>query len=335
MPNTYVNGSLWLWGANDYGQLGDGTNLYKSSPIQIVGTLGWSYVDANGNHTVGIQMDGRAWAWGNNSYGQLGDNTILNKNIPTLITGAVTLPPDRWDLVKSGYNFSLGTKVNGTLWSWGINSSGQLGDGTFNHRSSPVVISVTSGNRWASISAGKTHAAALLDGKIFIWGTNAYGELGQNDDDPYNVPMVVNPQTFFKWTDVYCGDRYTLALRNDGSVWAWGRNTDGEFGNEDYADTSSPVQVLFPVGYWTTATAARGFSGAINTRGYSRATTTPSPSPSPSPTPTPTVTPTPTATTSDRTPSPTPSHSTTPTPTPTPSGTTAATGLYVIWAKWV
>ncbi len=132
---TKTDGTLWAWGDNSYGQLGDGTNLYKNVPIQIGIATNWASVSVGSSNTLATKADGTLWAWGHNSYGQLGDGTTVNKNAPTQI-GAVTT----WASVSARTVQTLATKTDGTLWAWGYNFYGQLGDGTTVSKSVPVNI---------------------------------------------------------------------------------------------------------------------------------------------------------------------------------------------------
>ena len=114
-PNT-----LWAWGYNVYGQLGDGTKTYRSSPVQIPGTS-WNDITSRGLHSLARKTDGTLWAWGYNVFGQLGDNTTTYRSSP------VQVPGTSWNDITGGANHSLARKTDGTLWSWGYNIYGDLG----------------------------------------------------------------------------------------------------------------------------------------------------------------------------------------------------------------
>jgi len=147
-----TDGTLWLWGSNFYGQLGDDTSgsaNNKSSPIQTIsGGTNWKQVSAGGSHTAAIKTDGTLWTWGDNLYGQLGDNTRTSKKSPiqTITFGT------NWKQVATGYLNISSIKTDGTLWSWGDNSKGQLGDNTITGKSSPVQT-VSGGNNWKQVSS--------------------------------------------------------------------------------------------------------------------------------------------------------------------------------------
>jgi hypothetical protein len=130
-----TDGTLWCWGNNEYGQLGDGTNVGKNVPVQVSGT-NWVSVSAGGEHTCGIKTDGTLWCWGRNNYGQLGDGTNVGKNAPVQVSGT------NWVSVSAGKDHTCGVKTDGTIWCWGRNNYGQLGDGSllFLGRNVPTLV---------------------------------------------------------------------------------------------------------------------------------------------------------------------------------------------------
>jgi alpha-tubulin suppressor-like RCC1 family protein len=149
------DGTLWAWGSNGYGQLGDGTTAYsKPSPVQVGSAANWQAVAAGLGHTVALQRDGTLWAWGLNNFGQLGDGTTANKSSPVQVGSEAN-----WQSVAAGKGHTAAVKRDGTLWAWGYNYSGQLGDGTTNNRSSPVQVG--SATNWQSVAAGAYHTVAV------------------------------------------------------------------------------------------------------------------------------------------------------------------------------
>ena len=156
-----TDGTLWLWGDNNAGQLGDNTKVHRSSPIQTVaGGTNWNLVACGSYHTAAIKTDGTLWLWGGNyyGYGTLGDNTLVHRSSPIQTVAGGT----NWKLVACGAYYSAAIKTDGTLWTWGNNSNGTLGDNTTTHRSSPVQT-VAGGTNWKSVGSGKfySHMAAL------------------------------------------------------------------------------------------------------------------------------------------------------------------------------
>jgi alpha-tubulin suppressor-like RCC1 family protein len=156
-----TDGTLWAWGENSYGQLGDGTLIDRTAPVQVGTDTAWGSVAAGQNHTMGVKQDGTLWAWGYNSRGELGDGTTTNRTAPVQV-GTDT----GWASVAAGATyggleagFTLAIKTEGTLWGWGRNLDGILGDGTISNRTAPVQIGTGSG--WARVAAGSLFAVAL------------------------------------------------------------------------------------------------------------------------------------------------------------------------------
>jgi alpha-tubulin suppressor-like RCC1 family protein len=137
------DGTMWTWGHNDYGELGDGTTDWRSVPVQVSGLTGIAAIAAGPLHTVAVKSDGSVWAWGENGWGQLGVGTTSNfYPVPTPvqasgITGATA--------VAVGYGYTVALKNDGTVWAWGDNEYGQLGDGTSAERHSAVQASGLAG----------------------------------------------------------------------------------------------------------------------------------------------------------------------------------------------
>ena len=161
-----TDGTLWAWGRNNSGQLGDNTLITKSSPVQIGALTNWAQVSGGGTPSVGyslaVKTDGTLWAWGANNrfgqpYGTLGDGTIIDKSSPVQI-GALT----NWAQVSAGSTNSLAVKTDGTLWAWGLSGFGELGDGTTIGKSSPVQIGALTGWNKTTFMPGVSTAGALF-----------------------------------------------------------------------------------------------------------------------------------------------------------------------------
>jgi alpha-tubulin suppressor-like RCC1 family protein len=182
-----------------------------------------------------ILSDNAIVAWGNNSYGQLGVGDTNSRSQPT---GVVFLSGPVSD-IKQGNYFTLALLGDGSVHSWGINTYGQLGDGSTTLRSTPTPVTGLSGGVIA-IAAGGTHSLALMnDGTVKAWGYNGYGQLGFGNETSTSTPgQVVGLNNIIA---IAAGEDFSLALKNDGTVWAWGYNYNAEAGR------TSPVQVLSPV----------------------------------------------------------------------------------------
>ncbi|RAK69491.1 hypothetical protein [Hymenobacter edaphi] len=168
-----ADGTLWAWGRNQYGQLGDGTVGDKVTPVQVGTGRAWRSVAVGSYHTVALRQDGTLWTWGHNRFGQLGNGTSLGQTTPQQIGTATT-----WLKVSAGGTHTVALKSDGTLWTWGYNGLGQLGDGAASSgRDTPAQVGTSAG--WQSVSAGWNSTLALrTDGTLWAWGDNQYGQLG-------------------------------------------------------------------------------------------------------------------------------------------------------------
>ncbi|MDI1234545.1 MAG: choice-of-anchor D domain-containing protein [bacterium] len=229
------NGTLWVWGNNDSGQLGLEMNTSKYNPMQIRSKSDWVNAASGTNHSIALKTNGTLWSWGANGLGQLGDGSKINRNYPKQIdTNKV------WLNIAVGNNHNLAIAVNGKIYGWGDNTYGQLGDGTAISKSKPTLADTSS--VWIAISAGAMHSAGLkMDGTIWTWGNNNVGQLGDSSLTKSIVPYNIGTGT--KWTNIQCGATHTLAIKTDGSLWAWGLNDKGQIGDGTLVNKKVPVQI--------------------------------------------------------------------------------------------
>jgi alpha-tubulin suppressor-like RCC1 family protein len=182
------DGTVWAWGLNAYGQLGDGTSTSSRTPVQVVGLSSITAIAAGRDHTIARRSDGTAWAWGHNSQGQVGDGTTAyQRTRPVQVVGLSSITA-----IAAGTYHTVARRSDGTMWAWGANSYRQLGDGTTAYeRSLPVqVVGLSS---VTAIEAGFGHTVALKsDGRVWDWGHNFYGQLGDGTtvDRPLPVQVV-------------------------------------------------------------------------------------------------------------------------------------------------
>jgi alpha-tubulin suppressor-like RCC1 family protein len=236
--DQFVGNNLFTWGRNVYGQLGDNTRTNRSSPTQtITGGSNWKSVSTSVDVSVAaIKTDGTLWCWGDNFSGQLGDNTISYKSSPVQTVAYGT----NWKQVSAGIS---AIKTDGTLWCWGYNASGQLGDNTVVKKSSPVQT-VAFGTNWKQVASGEGSTAAIkTDGTLWTWGSNSYGGLGDNTVARKSSP-VQTVAFGTNWKQVACGSSHTAAIKTDGTLWTWGKNTNGQLGDNTTINRSSPVQTI-------------------------------------------------------------------------------------------
>jgi len=255
-----TDGTLWAWGKNDYGQLGQNNKTYYSSPVQIPGTT-WSLVSIGHKTSIATKTDGTLWTWGDNGWGQLGTNQayaqINAASSPVQIPGTWSRPS------PSVYQNAYAIKSNGTLWAWGRGGSGRMaqnieGDGV--NRSSPTQIPGTS---WSRVSAvGGAALAIRTDGTLWAWGANNSGQLGQNTPTYYSSPIQI-PGT--NWSDVQGGTQTVIALKTDGTLYSWGAGASGVLGTNSVAEMKSPVQI--PGTTWSKIRVGQYLAVALKTDG--------------------------------------------------------------------
>jgi|GEM_PF-1034439 len=230
------NGTLWAWGQNTNGQLGDGTNINKSYPIQIGEDNDWKVVSAGGYHTVAIKEDGTLWAWGANNFGQL---AILGGSI-TRYSPVKVDTMHNWKFVSCGTYHSIALKTDSTLWVWGYNNYGQLGDGTNTQKNTPTQILNTT--PWKIVRAGGSHTVAIkYDSTLWTWGENIFGGLGDGTTSSKNIPVHISPSNY--WIDVSAGASHTLAIKSDSTLWGWGYNGYGGVGDGTTINRKLPVLI--------------------------------------------------------------------------------------------
>jgi alpha-tubulin suppressor-like RCC1 family protein len=229
---------MWSWGSNTYGQLGQGDTSNRSSPVQVGALTTWAQIAAGRAFCAAIKTDGTMWAWGRNAYGSLGvsDPGAAARSSPVQI-GALTT----WSKISAGRSTCFAIKVDKTLWSWGQNQFGQIGDNTTTYRSRPVQVGALTD--WAQITVHSTALAVKTNGTLWSWGANASGVQGRNSTVTSSSPVQVGALS--NWAQVSIGNNNgaVLALKTDGTLWSWGNNFYGQLGLGDRVDRSSPVQI--------------------------------------------------------------------------------------------
>ena len=256
------NGTAWAWGTNSSAQLGDNSATNRSSPALVAGGfIDWCAISAGYVHNLGIRTNGTAWGWGTNSSAQLGDGTTTIRSSPVSVVGGFT----DWRQINAGRTHSLGVRTNGTAWAWGDNSCGVLGDDSVVAKSSPVSV-VGGFTDWCQVSAGRCHSLGVrCNGTAWAWGHGAAGRLGDNTVTDKSSPVSV-VGGFTDWCQVsaslHC---YSLAIRTNGTAWAWGHNGYGQLGDCTTVSKSSPVSVVGGFTDWCCVTTGRTHALAIRT----------------------------------------------------------------------
>jgi alpha-tubulin suppressor-like RCC1 family protein len=255
-------GQLWSWGGGGNGQLGTGSTVNRSSPVQVGSLATWKYL-SSGVYCVGqaIKSDNTMWAWGLNDAGQLGQGNTTGRSSPVQIGTDWASP-----VVGSQYVYGrsmAAVKTNGTLWVWGKNNVGQLGLGNTTYYSSPKQVG--SDTNWLSVSA--THdsmVAVKTNGTIFSWGANGKGQLGLGNTTTYSSPKQIGSGV--SWAKLVMGRQMCVGIKTDGTLWTWGWNLRGALGLGNSTDYSSPKQVG-SLATWRFASGGNFHTMAIKTDG--------------------------------------------------------------------
>lgn len=256
---TKTDGTLWLWGRNANGQLGTNTIIHASSPVQTFSSrTNWKTASVSALHASAIKTDGTLWVWGSGDWGELGNNLNLGNNrrsspIQTISGGT------NWKSSSSSSFFMIALKTDGTLWSWGCATDGQLGLGNIVNRSTPTQMA-SNGTMWRSASTGAVHSVGIkTNGSLWLWGSNSSGKLGTNDLINTSSPVqTVSGVT--NWRVAYAAHFNTRAIKTDGTFWSWGSGYAGIRGDNDLFGRSSPVQTISGGTSWRT-TSSGSYSG--------------------------------------------------------------------------
>lgn len=253
------DGTLWAWGLNG-NLLGlNGNMANQNAPIQVGTANDWKEVSAGANHTLALKTNGTLWSWGDGLFGQLGNGLFNSATWTVTQVGTAT----DWLHVSAGNRFSIALKNNGTLWSWGYNSVGQLGQNNLTNLNIPTQVGTST--NWSAIDAGEVHSLALdAGGFLYAWGDNTAGQFGNASNTSSLVPV---PSTTSTWGSISAGFDHSLLLDPAGNMFAMGGNTNGQLG--DGSNTASNVPLLVGissagiVGQYIAISAGNTFSLAI------------------------------------------------------------------------
>jgi alpha-tubulin suppressor-like RCC1 family protein len=235
------DGTLWVWGKNSSGQIGNGTNVTQKLPLKISFPMAVTDMAAGKTYSAALLQDGTVWTWGSNDYGQLGNGTTVKSMVPVKVGSLSNVVK-----IAAGRRYVMALKADGTVWSWGENSSGQLGAGNpsvvGSFKMFPIPVTGL-GNNVIEIAAAGDHSLALkTDGRVWSWGFNNSGQLGNGTTVKGYVPAAVMlPAGSF--VGIQGGSTHSLALKSDGTMWTWGSNTYGELGDGTTQQKFLPVQI--------------------------------------------------------------------------------------------
>jgi alpha-tubulin suppressor-like RCC1 family protein len=271
-----TSGAVYGWLDDDSGQLGNGTccghsDVFVASKMPAGSTS--IAVAAGQSHSLAVTSTGAVYAFGFAGRGQLGDGNTANVDVPVLSSmpaGTQTVA------VAAGWDQSLALTSTGAVYAWGYNAFGQLGVGTTKQSDVPLLVHLPAGVIATAIAAGKYHSLAVTStGAVYAWGYNASGQLGNNSTITSTVPVLVALPTGVKAKAIGAGDSHSLAVADNGSVYAWGANNFGQLGNGTTTESKVPALVQLPTGVLATAVVGGGISPSAKVAGgdYSLART--------------------------------------------------------------
>ncbi|HEY4929644.1 MAG TPA: MBG domain-containing protein [Acidimicrobiales bacterium] len=240
------DGNVYAWGDNSLNELGDGNGNNSSTPVQVSIPAGVTVTAIAGGqfHALALASTGKVYGWGYNGNGQLGNGLKTTPANPVLAVfpSGVTAT----NIAAGGYH-SLAIGSDGNLYSWGYNVDGQLGDGNKTQHVKPQLVSMPSGVSATALAAGLYHSLAIgSDGKLYAWGYNLYGQIGDGTTTTQLLPEAINLPSGGTPSAITTGQYDSLALLPNGNLYAWGQNGFGQLGIGTTVDAWSPTQVTAP-----------------------------------------------------------------------------------------
>ncbi len=232
-----VDGTVWCWGENSYGQLGDNSLVRRSVPVQVNGLGSVSSIHSGGNHGCAVKLDGSALCWGANWNGQIGDNSTTNRSVPVLVTGLGS----NVGSIAIGASHTCALMTNGSVLCWGANNRGQLGNNSTSQSLVPVAV-FGMGSGAVAIGAGDAHSCLLKnDQKMWCWGRNDHGELGNGTTTDSLVPTVVLGLSAIEKIAV---NGWNSCAVDSGAAYCWGDNSFGQIGDNTTNSRNVPAMVF-------------------------------------------------------------------------------------------
>jgi len=208
--------TVWCWGWNDTGQLGDGTTAQRTEPVLVTPMAEATQVAAGYDHTCALKTDGSVWCWGSNGIGQLGDATTQSRTSPVQVTSL-----NRVTQIAAGQEQTCAVKADGTVWCWGVGYGPPNDSGTTRFSAVPVQMPIRGAAE--QVAVGEVACAVVEPGSVWCWGDNTAGQLGRGTwgysvGDSVPAPAVQLTEVM----EVSVGNMHACARRQGGSIWCWG-----------------------------------------------------------------------------------------------------------------
>jgi alpha-tubulin suppressor-like RCC1 family protein len=262
-----TDGTLWVWGEGISGKLGNNAISNRSTPITtFAGGTNWKQASGGLSHSAAVKTDGTLWAWGQITFGQIGSGGASSPLTPvTTFAGGTD-----WKQVDCGNVHTAAIKTDGTLWTWGYNSRGELGINDLVNRSTPVTT-FAGGTNWKQVSAFSFTMALRDDGvnkQLYVWGNTSNGRLGNSrtGETLFEYPIEVYGW-FTNWKQVSSGNAHTAAIKTDGTLWTWGTASNGRLGNASLINRTTPVTTFAGGTDWKQVSCGDAHTVAIKTDG--------------------------------------------------------------------
>ncbi len=255
------NGKVYGWGANAYGMIGNNSTEKCLTPVDVSGSGALAgkkivQISATGLHSMALDENGKVYTWGFNHYGQLGNGNNTDSKIPVDISGLGALNGKTIVRIGTGENHSLAVDSEGKIYAWGSNSSGQLGDNRESGQSCNLPKEITaygalSGKVLVDVAGGDRHSLALdNEGKVYSWGVNYYGTLGNNTTTLSDIPVAISTFGAIAGKNIiqiFSGSSFSSGLGNDGKIYVWGENSNGQLGIGMGSNQLVPVELTTTV----------------------------------------------------------------------------------------
>jgi len=266
-----VEGKVYCWGRNNYGQVGDSVAAaqYRASPRAIKSNAVFTALSSGSDHTCGVTTEGKVYCWGRGTYGTLGDGGTTNRSYPVQV---IDTSNSTFVAVSAGSEHTCALTDTGKIYCWGRNSNGQLGGEYDEDKTQAVPIADTTNSTFVAIGAGDKHNCALTDtGKILCWGSNDWSQMGDGDGAPtsHAYPIPVADTSNSTWVALATGNSHNCAINTAGKVYCWGYNQMGQLGVGAQTVRRQPVPISAPSGvvFVTVAASLLNHTCAISSTG--------------------------------------------------------------------